>query len=168
MPLSRFELTHTDSDVDWDFGNEGKALIEMVQSGQRISKETWEVSVEVLKTIYNNQWLAYSRRWMAWNSEIGRLLRTTLQYTKSSVEQNEALITCWDGLVSRAKGVWEECVHAKSVEASGLDDLEIIEQNLMLGDDDDEDGTDQLLLLERIHLIDDSEDEESDEFAMNS
>ncbi|KAH9818425.1 hypothetical protein DFH28DRAFT_888429 [Melampsora americana] len=151
---------------DWDFGNEGKALIEMVQSGQRISKDVWEVSVEVLKTVHDNQWQSYSRKWMAWNSDMGWLLCTTLRYTKSSVDQNEVLIRCWNGLVSRAKVMWEGIVNAESIEASGLDVLEIVEQNLTFGEDD-EDDVDQLLVLEEIHLIDDSEDEESDNFVMS-
>ncbi|EGG12094.1 uncharacterized protein MELLADRAFT_54755 [Melampsora larici-populina 98AG31] len=67
---------------------------------------------------------------MAWNSEIVCLLRTTLWYTNSSEEENMGLIRCWEGLASRAKDVWEQIVNVRSVESSGLDELDIVEQNL--------------------------------------
>lgn len=69
-------------------------LIELLQQSQCLSKDVWKENVEVLKTFYNNLRQTHYQRWMAWDSDVVRLLCETIQYTKSTREENEAVEIC--------------------------------------------------------------------------
>lgn len=114
-------------------------MIDLVQPGQRISKDVWIDNVVVLKALHDKLRQHHCRSWMAWNVDISRLLRKTLEYTTSTVEANEILIGRWEGLVGRGNVIWDHIVGTNRVQATGLDDLENFEQNLMVGEDGKED-----------------------------
>lgn len=59
------------------------------------------------------------------------LCRRTVKYTSLSVEANEILIDCWNGLIERGKQTWERIVKAKNLQATGLDELEVVEQQMV-------------------------------------
>ncbi|EGF98247.1 uncharacterized protein MELLADRAFT_96060 [Melampsora larici-populina 98AG31] len=157
---NKLDSLHNSLDSDWDRDNGGKELIELIQPGQRVSKDVWEASVEVMRTVYRNLRQSYCRKWMDWDSDMGRLLRATLQYTTCSEDDNLVLFARWQALVRRGKMLWEVIVDATSVEASGLDELEIIEQNLMLADE--EDDVDDLMRLNELYLMDDTDDSDDE------
>lgn len=139
----RFENHLQVHNTGWDAEDNGRALIDLVQPGQRISKDVWLENVVVLEALHNNLRQRHCRNWNAWNSGIASLLRRTLKYTGSAGEANEALIVQWEGLIGRGMETWNRIVNANSVQATTLDDLEIFEQNMMVGENDEDDG-DQL------------------------
>ncbi|KAH9817035.1 hypothetical protein DFH28DRAFT_889845 [Melampsora americana] len=120
---------------EWDHSSGGKALIEMVQPGQRISKDIWEDCINVLKAFHKNTLQHHCRTWMSWNSSLVLLLRLTCKYTPAQLETLEEVIIRWAGLIDRTKTTWSVLVNMTSIEASRLDDLEMTEQNLLIGED---------------------------------
>ncbi|KAH9824100.1 hypothetical protein DFH28DRAFT_880062 [Melampsora americana] len=72
---------------------------------------------------------------MSWNSSLVLLLQLTCKYTPAQLETLEEVIIRWAGLIDRTKTTWSVLVNMTSIEASGLDDLEMTEQNLLIGED---------------------------------
>ena len=120
---------------EWDPENGGIALIEMVQPGQRISKDIWEDCIDVLKAFHKNTLEHHCRTWMSWSSSLVRLLRYTINYTPAQAMEVENIVDRWAGLIERTKTTWSLLVHVKCLETSGLDELDVTEQNLLLGED---------------------------------
>ena len=121
--------------LEWDPENGGIALIEMVQPGQRISKETWKDCIDVLKAFHKNTLEYHCRTWMSWSSSLVRLLRYTIKYTTAQGMEVENIVDRWAGLIERTKTTWSLLVRVKWLVTSGLDELDMTEQNLLLGED---------------------------------
>ncbi|KAH9811439.1 hypothetical protein DFH28DRAFT_1084985 [Melampsora americana] len=141
----------------WNAEDCGKPLIDMVAPGQRIAKDVWETNVGVLSSLHNNLRQLHCRTWMGWNCQIASLLRVTVQYTNSTVQENEELINCWTGLVQRSKKTWESIVNAQSIQATVLDELEVVEQHMLIGEDGENRGD------QPMDDIEESEMEESED-----
>ncbi|EGG05991.1 uncharacterized protein MELLADRAFT_87493 [Melampsora larici-populina 98AG31] len=152
---------------EWEDDNQGKDLIDLVAPGQRISKDVWKVNVGVLRALHNNLRQHHCRTWMIWDADIAGLLRSTVKYTQSTtVQETEALINRWNGLVERGRKTWEHIVMAKSVQATALDDLEIVEQHMFFADEGEgHDGQpmDDIDLDDDESVVDDNENESGDE-----
>ena len=121
---------------DYNPENGGRDLIELVQPGQRIAKDVWEVNVEVLESLHDNLRQKHSRTWMNWNSNIVELLQRSYGYTRMTAEEVESLVQRWDGLVARGKSTWERIVNAESLESTAVDELESLGQDMLHGEDD--------------------------------
>ncbi|KAH9807245.1 hypothetical protein DFH28DRAFT_916185 [Melampsora americana] len=120
---------------EWDAETGGKALIESVQGGQRLSKDVWEDNIMVMKALHKNLLQHHCRTWMAWNSSLVQLLKKTCKYTPLSLEALAVLVYRWESLRARTQAAWDKFVNVISIESAGLDDLEVMEQNLLLGED---------------------------------
>ncbi|KAH9809633.1 hypothetical protein DFH28DRAFT_904384 [Melampsora americana] len=71
---------------------------------------------------------------MGWDSNIAGLLRKTVGHTKMTVDASEELIVCWNGLMERGRDIWNWIVQARNVQATGLDELEVVEQAMFVDD----------------------------------
>ncbi|KAH9807993.1 hypothetical protein DFH28DRAFT_1079909 [Melampsora americana] len=121
---------------DYDPEEGGRQLIELVQPGQRISKDVWQVNVAVLRSLHDDLRQKHCRTWMIWDADIVGLLGRTYQHTKSTEQHINSLIQRWEGLVSRGKTTWERIVKAQNIEATALDELEMFEQYMVNAEDD--------------------------------
>lgn len=142
---------------DYNPENGGRDLIELVQTGQRIAKDVWEVNVEVLESLHDNLRQKHSRTWMNWNSNIVELLQRSYGYTRMTAEEVESLVQRWNGLVARGKSTWERIVNAESLESTAVDELEILGQDMLHGEDDAEGLHHQV---DQLYIMDGTTDEE--------
>ncbi|KAH9809034.1 hypothetical protein DFH28DRAFT_1086996 [Melampsora americana] len=145
--------------TDYNYEDGGRQIIELVQPGQRISKDTWEVSVAVLREVHDNLRQKHCRTWMTWNTSVGQLLQKTYQHTTSTAEQIDSLIRRWDDLLFRSKSIWECIVNAENIEATALDELEIFEKDMLHAEGD----IGQLgQLVDNMYIIDENDEEDED------
>jgi hypothetical protein len=126
-----------------------------VQPGQRIAKDVWDVNVQVLESLHEHLRQKHCRTWMNWNSKIVELLRRTYGYTRMTAEEVGSLIQRWEGLVARGKSTWERIVNAESLESTALDELEILEQDMLHGEDDAEELNHQM---NQLYILDEATD----------
>jgi hypothetical protein len=76
-----------------------------------------------------------------------------------TAEEVGSLIQRWEGLVARGKSTWERIVNAESLESTALDELEILEQDMLHGEDDAEELDHQM---NQLYILDETTDEEDD------
>lgn len=112
----------------------GQRPVELVQRSGLISKASWEMSQAVLKALHSELVMKYCRTWLIWNSQIPSLIQRTAQYSANSVEEVSSLVSKWGALIHKSKSTWEKTVHCCSIVSQPLDELELIEQALLLGD----------------------------------
>ncbi|KAH9811435.1 hypothetical protein DFH28DRAFT_900891, partial [Melampsora americana] len=101
-----------------------------------VSRSTWKTSQAVLKGLHRQLIMQYCRTWMVWNTNLPSLLRRTSQYSMEPFERVEILALKWEGLIGRLKHMWEGFVRGGWVMAQQLDEMELIEHNLLFGDED--------------------------------
>ncbi|KAH9820991.1 hypothetical protein DFH28DRAFT_1120323 [Melampsora americana] len=75
-------------------------------------------------------------RWMVWNTHLPSLLRRTSHFSSEPPESVEILALNWGALIGRLMRIWESFVRGGWVVAQELDDLDLVEHNLLFGDDD--------------------------------
>ncbi|EGG09462.1 uncharacterized protein MELLADRAFT_95940 [Melampsora larici-populina 98AG31] len=116
----------------------GTRPIELVHVGGMLSKEAWDESQEVLKSVHNSLSCTYCRQWMVWDDEIPLLLEQTQAYCDNPAETNAALVLRWKGLMARNREKWVLMINGNPMFAEGLDEEDFEEHRLNRDDAGDE------------------------------
>ncbi|EGG08492.1 uncharacterized protein MELLADRAFT_84666 [Melampsora larici-populina 98AG31] len=144
---------------DYDPDGGGKELIELLQSGQRISKDVWEVNLELLRALHNNLCQKYYGTWMTWDANIVELIKRTYHHTLATEQEIDTLILRWKSLVGRGVSILEDIINAKHIEATDLDELEVFEKNMLHGEDKDGVGVELGGMVDQLFIHDDEVDD---------
>jgi hypothetical protein len=143
---------------DYNSEDGGKELINLVQPGQRISKDVWKANLEVLRALHTILCQKYYRTWMTWDGNIVELLKRTFHHTMATEQEVDTLIQRWKGLVGRGQSILEDIIKAKPIVATDLDELEVFEQNMLHGED--EDGVGELGgMVDQLFIVDEEDDD---------
>ncbi|KAH9820209.1 hypothetical protein DFH28DRAFT_885573, partial [Melampsora americana] len=128
-----FEL----SQIEWvdSCPDDRRPLQWVIRSGV-VSRSTWKTSQEVLKGLHRQLTMKYCRTLMVWNTHLPSLLQRTSLFSSEPPECVAIMARKWDGLIGRLSGIWERFVRGGPIAAQQLDEFEIIEQNLLYGDED--------------------------------
>ncbi|KAH9815145.1 hypothetical protein DFH28DRAFT_893345 [Melampsora americana] len=125
------------SQIEWvDGGPDDRRPLQWIIHNGLVSGSTWKTSQTVLKGLHRQLTMKYCRTLMVWNSHLPLLLQRTSQFSSETAQSLLILGLEWDALIVRLSGVWERFVQGGMVAAQQLDEFEIIEHNLLFGDED--------------------------------
>jgi hypothetical protein len=79
---------------------------------------------------------------MTWNPLIVNLLWRTQKYYQSTLDSDELLASQWTDLIKRSQQVWESYLNKPNMPSEPLDDLDMVEQELIIGVNDEEHAED--------------------------
>ncbi|KAH9822604.1 hypothetical protein DFH28DRAFT_1119607 [Melampsora americana] len=79
---------------------------------------------------------------MTWNPLIVNLLWRIQQYYQSTLGSDDLLASQWTDLIKQSQQVWESYQKEPNMPSEPLDDLDMVEQELIIGVNDEEDAED--------------------------
>lgn len=118
----------------------------------------WTESQNVLKALHTSMSLENCKMWVSWNADLMKLLLKTAKYSDTTLEFDSQLKENWEKLAGESLLTWNKIVKGNWVAAEPLDELEIVEQEMLFGEEDEDNWGEVAEVVLDIGMMEENED----------